>query len=68
MEFLKRQLREDIIRQNGHDVATHLDANQNQCPNCGIVYTFSKPRGEGEKWEREQHLGGYCSDACWPLK
>ena len=50
---------------NGHDVAANLTEQQNQCPVCGKVYTFSKPRGQGSDWEREQHLSGICSDACW---
>lgn len=63
----QRSLRESIIRSNGHEVAKDVPKGHAQCPTCGKVYKFSKPRGQGEKWEREQHLGGYCSEKCWPL-
>ncbi len=36
-----------------------------KCPQCSKVYNFSKPFGVGAAWEREQHLSGICSDACW---
>ena len=42
-----------------------LLANQEQCPNCGKVYTFSQQRGQGTVDEKEEHLSGICSDACW---
>ncbi len=45
--------------------ATILRDDQHQCPMCDIVYTYSKAPGCGEKWEREQHETGTCSDACW---
>ena len=67
MAQFKKQLRHDIIRSNGHIVELNVPVRHEQCPKCGKVYKFSKAPGQGEKWEREQHLGGYCSDACWPL-
>ncbi len=62
-EFLKSAT-EEMIRGNGNNVAT-LKANEQQCPKCGKVYTFSKPRGEGTATEKEQHISGICSDKCW---
>jgi len=65
--FLQEQ-RRMIIVANGHEVVENVPAGHAQCPMCGKVYKFSKEAGVGEVWEREQHLGGYCSDVCWPLK
>lgn len=70
MNFLtqfKQKLKKDIVESNGHTVELNIPIGHEQCPTCGMVYKFSKPSGQGEKWEREQHLGGYCSDVCWPL-
>jgi len=36
-----------------------------ECPFCHKRFAFSKPYGEGEPWEREQHISGCCSQACW---
>lgn len=64
LEF-KQMLRESTIEANGHTVVATLEKNQQQCPKCGRVYTFSQPPGQGTAIEREQHLSGFCSDVCW---
>lgn len=61
-------IRRDIMKQNGNVVVENLPPGHNQCPSCAKVYAFSKPYGEGEAWEREQHMSGFCSDECWPFK
>lgn len=60
-------LREQCIVSNGHQVQK-TGPGEFQCCGCGKVKKYSKPSGQGEPWEREQHLGGYCSDECWPFK
>lgn len=67
LESFKEGLRRDIIKANGHVVVELVPVGHAQCPKCGKIYKFSKEPGKGEPWEREQHLGGYCSDSCWPL-
>ena len=64
----QQKLREEFIRSIGHEPVKNIPVGHTQCPQCGKVYKFSKPKGEGEPWEREQHLGGFCSDDCWPFK
>ena len=68
MNVFRDSLRRSIIESNGHKVVEDIPANHAQCPKCGKVYKFSQAPGVGESWEREQHLGGYCSNKCWPLK
>ena len=36
-----------------------------QCPECGKEYIPDLPHGEGTAEQREQHLSGICSQACW---
>ena len=68
MDDWKKGLRRSIIECNGYKVVENIPAKHAQCPKCGKVYKFSQAPGVGELWEKEQHLGGYCSDKCWPLK
>jgi len=68
LKEFQQQMRDEIIRSNGHEPAKVIPIGHAQCPQCGKVYKFSKPQGQGESWEREQHLGAYCSAGCWPLK
>lgn len=57
---------EEFVRIRRDQVAK-LKSSEQQCPQCGKVYTFAKPPGMGTSIEREQHLSGVCSDACWKL-
>jgi len=58
-------LKEETLHRRGHTKAENLLTTQEQCPICGKVYTFSKPPGQGEPYENEQHLSGICSNECW---
>jgi hypothetical protein len=50
--------------------------NQQQCPNCGKVYTpvlnrqhpeiaIQKEFPNAPAWQREQHISAICSEKCW---
>jgi hypothetical protein len=42
-----------------------LERDERECRFCQEVFLESRPPGLGELWEREQHMSGCCSDACW---
>jgi|WetSurMetagenome_2_1015567.scaffolds.fasta_scaffold01048_11 hypothetical protein len=67
---LQRRMRRIIMKHVSEHVAEDdIPAGSAQCPMCGRVYKFSKASPtEGLHWEREQHISGICSDACWPMK
>lgn len=68
LKKFQQELKKDCIISNGHvyvDPAT-FQPGQTQCPKCGKVYTMTHTdRRAGTPTEREQHLSGICSDACW---
>lgn len=63
---IQEELRVELIKGTGNEIARCVADNHAQCPTCGKIYKFSKPIGLGAPWEKEQHIGGFCSDECWP--
>ncbi len=59
-------LRSQIMTDKGIK-RVETDTNHTQCPQCGKVYKYARPKGEGSAMDCEQHITGICSNDCWDL-
>ena len=53
-----------ILESKGHE-RKHVSQGERQCPQCGKVFTPDLPPNQGTAEQREQHMTGLCSNACW---
>lgn len=56
-------MREAAMEENGITPVKGLPVGSAQCPVCGKVYEL--PKEPKTPTEREMHMSGICSDACW---
>jgi len=56
-------MREAAMEENGITPVKGLPPGTAQCPICGTVYNL--PKEPKTPTEREMHMSGICSDACW---